>query len=67
MHNVARTRELYKAVRLHLQQGFKSDGDGQSGWEERCARLGFQPVRPGATIVLVVDRSGKHMCVRQCS
>jgi len=35
MHNVARTRELYKAVRLHLQQGFKSDGDGQSGWEER--------------------------------
>lgn len=33
--NTRESRELYGAVDDHLALGFKADGDGQSGWEER--------------------------------
>jgi len=33
--NSAATRELYRVTDNHLARGFKSYGDGQSGWEER--------------------------------
>lgn len=35
MRNAPRLRELYRVVEDHLALGFKSHGDGQSGWEER--------------------------------